>query len=212
MPVVEGYLFESYSRSLTPLEIIFAIPVADARLAEKILHHVLAPHRIHQRHELFDLTSHLDDLEQAKRTVQLLDEQSGLPVAQVRPVSIPHSHTFGAAAKQLSRSDGGRVARDAAQEGVRRNKHRQEELRAAMLKEEKQRMKEEKAKQERARQQQEEEQAEAVRVQEQRRLEDMSKMKELYDDYSDAYRTLQRDKQTFKDRGSFQTGVASVLL
>ncbi len=40
---------------------------------------------------------------------------------------------------------------------------------------------------------------------------DFVKVKELYNDYSDAYRALQKDKKTFKNSGSFQTGVARVL-
>ena len=114
VPVVEQYLQESYSRSLTPLEIIFAVPVADARLAEKVLHHFLARHRIHRRHELFALDGRLDDLEEAKRTVQALDARSGLPVPSERPVSIAYW----------------KVAKDAAQEGGRRQKQRREEERA----------------------------------------------------------------------------------
>lgn len=40
---------------------------------------------------------------------------------------------------------------------------------------------------------------------------DFVKVKELYNEYSEAYRSLQKDKKTFKNSGSFQTGIARVL-
>ncbi len=40
---------------------------------------------------------------------------------------------------------------------------------------------------------------------------DFVKLKELYNDYSEAYRPLQKDKKTFKNMGSFQGGVTRVL-
>lgn len=40
---------------------------------------------------------------------------------------------------------------------------------------------------------------------------DFVKVKDLYNDYNEAYRTLQRDKKTFKTSGTFQTGVARVM-
>lgn len=40
---------------------------------------------------------------------------------------------------------------------------------------------------------------------------DFVKVKELYNEYSEAYRSLQKDKKTFKNSGSFQSGVTRVL-
>lgn len=40
---------------------------------------------------------------------------------------------------------------------------------------------------------------------------DFVKIKELYNDYCSAFRALQRDKKTFKNAGSFQSGVERVL-
>ncbi len=40
---------------------------------------------------------------------------------------------------------------------------------------------------------------------------DFVKLGELYNEYSEAYKALQKDKKAFKNRGSFQTGVARVL-
>ena len=40
---------------------------------------------------------------------------------------------------------------------------------------------------------------------------DFIKVKELYNEYSEAYRALQKDKKTYKNSGSFQTGVKRVL-
>ena len=40
---------------------------------------------------------------------------------------------------------------------------------------------------------------------------DFVKVKELYNDYSEVYRMLQKDKKTHKNSGSFQTGVMRVL-
>lgn len=108
------------------MEILLVIPVANARCAESIIHHMLARFRNHNRHELFNLTDNLHLLEHAKQTVQALDVESGLPVPQARPVSIAHWQ----------------VARQAAQEGARWQKRKEAERQVALLQEEKSRMKE----------------------------------------------------------------------
>lgn len=125
---VEGYLHAAYSRSLTPLEIIFVMPAANARLSESVMHHLLAQHRVDQNHELFDLSAGLQQLWDAKETMMLLDVTSKLPVPVDRPVNIQYW----------------KLAKEAAKEGDRRLKLQQEKLRAAMLKEEKERMKQDK--------------------------------------------------------------------
>ncbi|KAL3159503.1 hypothetical protein ABBQ38_009921 [Trebouxia sp. C0009 RCD-2024] len=125
---VERYLHESYSRALSPLEIIFVIPVANARLAESLLHHILAQHRVDERHELFDLSQAMDKLQMAKEAVLLHDEQSGLPKPTARPVSLEHWKVFN----------------KAAQEGARKQRKRKAERESDLLKEEAARVHEDK--------------------------------------------------------------------
>lgn len=52
---VEQYVNQSYAVSLTPLQIILVTPVSNARVAEAVIQHVLAPYRLHDKHELFEL-------------------------------------------------------------------------------------------------------------------------------------------------------------
>lgn len=128
-PVVEAYLDSQYSRSLHPLEVLFVIPAAKARLQESMLHHLLAPYRLHDRHELFDLSSQqaMRDLEEAKRWVLEADAKSRLPVPPSRPVNL----LYWKAAKQ------------AAVEGAKLMKVREERRQAELLVKERQRVKEE---------------------------------------------------------------------
>lgn len=66
------------------------IPVANARVAEHVVHHILAKYRIDARHELFDLSGNMHLIEHARNTVQALDAESELPLPQSRPVSMLH--------------------------------------------------------------------------------------------------------------------------
>ncbi len=78
---VEQYVHESYSRSLSPLQILRVLPTSHASLAEKNVHHYLTPHRLHHKHELFDLSSgRLSLFDEACDIVRGLDRASGLPV------------------------------------------------------------------------------------------------------------------------------------
>ncbi len=123
-------------------------------------------------------------------------------------------------------------AKQAAQEVARRQRHRQEQMRAACLREERQRMKEEEARLqaekgalEAKRQPEHEEEQRLQRQQcalnavqafvcntlEKGEPKDFIKVKELYNEYSEAYRVLQKDKETYKNNATFQTLVTQVL-
>ncbi len=84
---VESYCHDSYGRTMIPMTIIDAFPVADVRLAESLVFHVLAPVRYHHRREVFDLTDSMHLFEMAKEHVRQLDALSGLPVPRERPVN-----------------------------------------------------------------------------------------------------------------------------
>lgn len=66
---VERFIYESYSRSLTPLEIVLVLPASKARLAESVFHHAMSEQRLHDKHELFDLSDGLGPLWRARDLV-----------------------------------------------------------------------------------------------------------------------------------------------
>lgn len=49
---VEQYVYQGYAVSLTPSQIILVTPVSNARVAEAVIHHVVAPYRLHDKHEI----------------------------------------------------------------------------------------------------------------------------------------------------------------
>lgn len=85
--VPEEYCHDQYSRVLVPLDIVYAFPSANARLAESITHYILQPFCKDPKHEVFDLTGKLHLLDCAKAAVRALDEQVDLPRPEDRLVS-----------------------------------------------------------------------------------------------------------------------------
>lgn len=76
-----------YARTLTPLEVISIVPAANARFAEALAHHTLAPRRLHDRHEVFDLSLpeggfDQDLWQQVVGIVQMCDGMSKLPLPE----------------------------------------------------------------------------------------------------------------------------------
>ena len=51
----EQYIHTSYSRAMVPLQIIAIVPVANAKLMEKLVHYQLHPQRVDNRHEVFHM-------------------------------------------------------------------------------------------------------------------------------------------------------------
>lgn len=139
---VEQYLHDSYSRTLSPLQILLVIPVSNARLSEGVIHHVLQPYRIMNEHELFNLSLGLEPLYNAWHTVCALDEQAFLPLPPDRPFCMNRWKLFRGAAKAGSRMQT-RLAKknfrawlkqeELREAEKRQNMQRQEEERQRML-------------------------------------------------------------------------------
>lgn len=144
---IENYVSLHYSRSLTPLEVVFAMPVANARLSEATLHHMLAPQRVDDNHELFDLSENMHKLEAASQVIMQQDFHSELPVPTTRPVHLEYW----------------KIAKEAAKEGARRERKRKATAEAEMLRQEALRQKIEAKQEQERRDQQAEKEAEQRR-------------------------------------------------
>lgn len=72
---------------MVPLDIVYAFPTSNARMAENVTHHVLHRLRHDSRHEVFDLTNGMHLLE--KCLVAAIDAKAGLEMPQDRVVSYP---------------------------------------------------------------------------------------------------------------------------
>ena len=59
-PVVERFAQSNYARTLAPLQILRAFPCASARVAEGVVHQVLARFCNDVKHEVFDMTGNMD--------------------------------------------------------------------------------------------------------------------------------------------------------
>lgn len=75
----------AYGRTLTPLHILAIEPFSKARLGEANVFHILSAQRVHEKHEIFDLSSDrgLQDLKQALQQAAALDKLAGLVVPEV---------------------------------------------------------------------------------------------------------------------------------
>ena len=77
-----------YSRTMYPLEILACQSVANAGLSEKIMHHMMAQYRVHERHELFDLRNAPDDIvDKVTETLRDVDSMSGLQTPTDSPAT-----------------------------------------------------------------------------------------------------------------------------
>ena len=133
---VEAYLHTSYSRSLPTLQIILVQPTSNARLSEAMVHHALAPYRLHDRHELFDLSTSLTPLFEARDAALALDQKADLPMPPDRPFCMDRWHLSRAAARE-----GGKVQtrlKQAAQaEALRQERERMRQEREKQVQREK---------------------------------------------------------------------------
>lgn len=84
------YCHSVYGRILCPLEILSITGHCNARVAEGVVHLLLAGDRVAEKHEVFDLSSvrggvtGLKRLEQAVTFAQEMDSRAGLPVPSAR--------------------------------------------------------------------------------------------------------------------------------
>lgn len=69
----------NFNRTLCPVQILFLIPVSNARLAETMAHHFLKQHRVNQRNEMFDMTGAMDRLADCFAQVEAFDAATGQP-------------------------------------------------------------------------------------------------------------------------------------
>jgi hypothetical protein len=85
------YCVEQYSRTMVPLEMIAVTPVADARLMERVAHHITHQYRLHERHEMFDYSSGAgmldrDRLDKVISIINYLTVMSGMSLPE--PVEV----------------------------------------------------------------------------------------------------------------------------
>lgn len=76
-----------YARTLLPLQVIAVIAVTNARFAEGLAHHMLASKRLHDRHEVFNLSLPEGGFDQdlwqkVVDIIQTCDSMSGLPLPE----------------------------------------------------------------------------------------------------------------------------------
>lgn len=82
-----AYLVNSYGRPYVPLEVVSVIAVGNAKLLEKVLHYFLAPKRLHNRHEVFNMASasggfETDAWQSAIQAIQTIDNRSGYMIPE----------------------------------------------------------------------------------------------------------------------------------
>lgn len=66
-------------------------PVSNARVPEAVIHHVLAPYRLHDKHDLFELSASLQPGYDSQDTVLGLGQKAKLPLAPERPFCMEHA-------------------------------------------------------------------------------------------------------------------------
>lgn len=77
------YIHDSYARTMVPLQEVFIIPVSSARVVEAMVHHMLAPFRLDERHEVFNMLASEGGFNQqlwneVRDKVMACDDMSGL--------------------------------------------------------------------------------------------------------------------------------------
>ena len=123
------YCHDEYSRTMVPLQILAIVPVADARLMEKISHHMLAPRRLADRHEMFDMSKSKGELDR-----ELLDDVIEMIGKQTRMsgMKLPEAPEVIAERKKLAKIEAMERRRErAAKRKVEREAEAAEEKRLA---------------------------------------------------------------------------------
>ena len=114
---------------MVPLEILSIVPVADARLMERACHHMLAPKRLADLHEMFDLSKGAGELDR-----ELLDDVIEMIGKQTRMsgMKLPEAPEVIAERKKLARLEAMERRRErAAKRKVEREAEAAEEKRLA---------------------------------------------------------------------------------
>lgn len=130
---VARYLYESYSRSLSPLEVLMTFPACHVRLAESNMHHILQQYRLDMKHELFDLGDDpMQHLEAAKLLTQQIDSSADLPRPADQVVNIEEWRAGHQAAREQARLQREAKAEQDRQEEREQHKLMKQEVKAKL--------------------------------------------------------------------------------